>query len=47
MAKKKKAKVKNKVLAIVRTPMFKMRVEEDETKYNRKEKHKGKDDDDE
>lgn len=29
---------------VVRTPMFRKRVEEDATKYNRKRKHKGRED---
>lgn len=36
----KKNKTKSAVKKIVRTPMFRMRVEEDKTKYNRKKKHK-------
>jgi|13_taG_2_1085334.scaffolds.fasta_scaffold22584_2 stalled ribosome alternative rescue factor ArfA len=32
--------IKNKILQIVRTPLFKQRVVKDKTKYDRKVKHK-------
>ena len=41
MAGKKKAE-QSAIKKIVRTPMYRMRVEEDKTKYTRKEKHKTK-----
>lgn len=38
--KQKRQKPKSKILEVVRTPMFKMRVEKNKKKYDRKKKEK-------
>lgn len=43
MKDKKYKRGKHEILRVVRTPMFRKRVEKIKTKYNRKEKHKSED----